>query len=126
MATFEDGTVICQDFADVSSIDPKRSMFFDVLQREDKLVRFELRGEGHTYAVDLVDGHFEVDGVSFFMQEQPMHDLKLIYFRDHTHTFNMSSDGRPSQELDHLVIYRFGWQATGADEKKYKEVIQIA
>ena len=103
-ATYLDGTVYLQTPEDTSCTDPKRSCFFDL--KLDQLKTFQLEGNGHTYLVDLADGHFEVDGVPFRFHEYPLTEIKLVYFRRHTHNFNIAME-----EQSHTMCFRFGWQA---------------
>jgi hypothetical protein len=131
VATFEDGSTIEQTPDDKSAIDPeKRSQFFDVLRygETSPIVRFELFenvGEFSSkppmrYAVDLRDGHFELCDVPFQMHEEPVSDLRLIFFRNHKHTFNQFHE-----ERSHEVVYRTGWQTT-KDGEIYQRVMQIS
>ena len=89
-ATYLDGTVYQQTQEDTSCQDPKRSCFFDL--KQEQLKTFQLEGNGHTYLVDLTDGHFELDGVPFRFHEYPLTDIKLVYFRRHTHNFNVAME----------------------------------
>jgi len=96
-AHFSDGTMIQQTPEDVSVVDPTRSRFYDVAQRLDDVVAFGFFNDQHTYAVDLRDGHFEVDGAPFFSYPKdfaPSEETKfrLIYFRHHTHQITQGSD----------------------------------
>jgi len=115
---YKDGTFFKQNEEDVSLTDPKRSAFFDIKQEEVK--RFTLEGNGNTFCVDLTDGHFEVNGVSFFMHDESLTDFRLIYFRRHRHQFNRET----REELSHEVTFRFGWQAT-LDGKNIQRVMEI-
>lgn len=119
-ATFADGSTIEQTPEDVSARDPIRSCFFDVLEtgRERGLVAFVLRGDGHEYGVDLRDGHFEIDGVKFFMHEKPEAGYELIFFRQHTHSFNLNQE-----EIAHEVVYRMGWKVAG--DQQTQRVMQF-
>lgn len=125
-AEYKDGTHYIQNPEDISITEPEtRSCFFDI--DHSKLVKFSLKGEGHEYAIDLRDGHFEVDGVPFFMHED--HDLvgfKLIFFRQHTHSFNqkMDSNSQPT-EISHEIVYRMGWQTTTVRGENYQQIMQI-
>src|SRR3990167_2816987 len=92
---YKDGTFFKQNEEDVSLTDPKRSAFFDIKQEEVK--RFTLEGNGNTFCVDLTDGHFEVNGVSFFMHDESLTYFRLIYFRRHRHQFNRET----REELSH-------------------------
>ncbi len=86
-----DGTLIQQTEEDVSTIDPTRSAYYDVVQRKADVEAFGIFNDQHTYAVDLRDGHFEIDGVPFFiMSGDPGlaedQKLELVYFRRHIQT----------------------------------------
>ncbi len=94
-----------------------------VVGYKNPLVRFEITGEGHTYAVDLTDGHFEVDGVPFKMIEGVLPYYELIFFRQHTHGFNVGATGE-HVPVSHDIVYRLGWQCTD-DDKNYQRVMQI-
>lgn len=126
-AGYKDGTTYSQNVQDVSVFYPEKSCFADV--KVDELAWFQLesnpqyQGEdkpyAHTYRVDLIDGHFEIDGIPFRMHEYPMESYKLIYFRRHRHNFNLAF-----QEKSHDVVYRFGWQGV-LDKKNHQQVMEI-
>ena len=125
-ATFADGSVIRQTPEDRSVIDPeKRSQFYDVMQQSEEraLVAFALSGGGHEYVVNLIDGHFEVDGVPFKIHSEPLSDFRIIFFRDHTH--NIAIGATVSKELNHTVSYRLGWQCT-VNNVNHQRVMTIA
>ena len=121
-AYYKDGTSYKQNEEDVSVTDPKRSCFFDV--KQDEIIAFVLRGEGHRYWVDLTDGHFEIDRIPFQMHEKPLKDFKLIFFRQHTHTFKVSTMKNKQEEMNHEVVYRMGWQCTVGGQN-YQRVMQF-
>lgn len=91
------------------------------------IVGFVLRGEGHTYGVDLRDGHFEVDGVPFFMHEDStLFGFKMVFFRQHTHSFEVGvKSGDVKKEISHQIVYRFGWQCT-VGGKNHQRIMQIS
>lgn len=123
-ATFEDGTVIEQTQEDRSVLDPdKRSCFYDVVEKEKEspLVKFTLKGSGHEYGVDLVDGHFEVDGLPFNMIKGTLPEYRIIYYRNVTRHFN-AADG---EQTGSQFMYCIGWQCTD-DGKNYQRVMEIA
>lgn len=128
-AFFRDGSMIAQTPEDVSSIDSTKSAFFDVLNRSDDLICFGLVGNGHTYAVDLVDGHFEIDHVGFFAQPESANVIpiggkfQLIYFRDHQQDFLVSGD--ETVFGDHRIAFRLGWKYT-VDDKSWIQTIVIS
>jgi hypothetical protein len=126
-AEFQDGSVINQTQEDVSSLDPKRSQFYDVLEKDKEvpIKRFELFGDGTSLIVDLEDGHFDLNGVSFDCHETLPEDKperRLIFYRKHTHNFNLVED--EPKEKEHIVEYCIGWQAT-IKGKNYKETVTI-
>lgn len=118
-ADYKDGMHYTSTQEDVSVTDPKRSCFYDV--DHEKLVRFFLFNDEHTYSVNLEDGHFEIDGVPFFVHEDhmqtlpngkkiptPLKGFRLVFFRQHQHDF----DAKSGKELDHRISYHMGWQCT--------------
>lgn len=128
IATFADGSTIVQQPEDKSTIDPeKRSQFYDVLQYAEKspIVRFELKSEdggpARTFAVDLRDGHFEVNGQAMRMHESDEAGFELIFFRQHTHDFLVSRT--ENKETRHKIVYRMGWKIAG--NQNYQRVMQI-
>lgn len=125
-ATYKDGSVYEQTIEDKSKREPeKRSCFFDVLEKakEVELVSFVLKGQGIEYGVDLRDGHFEINGVPFFMHEdRTFKSFRLIFFRQHTHSFQVGNDTQ--KEIEHKIVYRVGWQCTH-NGRNYQEVMEI-
>lgn len=137
-ANYKDGRVYQQNVEDKSFNEPeKRSCFYDIAQDIDKLASFVLKGDGHEYAVDLTDGHFELDGIPFFMHEGyikeignkkilvPLKDFRLIFFRQHTRSYEVALYKNEQKETAHQIVYRMGWQCT-VDGKNYQEVMQFA
>lgn len=138
-ATYADGRVIKQTPEDVSLIDPaKRSCFFDVMEHEkvSPLLEFTLEGAGHRYSLNLVHGGFEIDGVKFSMSEGHIHynpngkrmllpltKLKIIFFRQHTHSFNVGAVKQ--EETSHEVAYRIGWECEMPCGHTQREVMQF-
>lgn len=146
-ATFANGKVLEQTPEDLSVLDPeKRNTYYDLLQlqKESPLVRFELREQNdpavarlpHTYAVDLTDGHFEVNGVPFVMHQiedrevDPMSvqqtvelgPLQLVYFINNKRSLLV---GGPNSGMQtHSRLWRFGWRCN-VDGKNYQEIMQV-
>jgi hypothetical protein len=107
---FSDGSSLKQTQEDVSATVKTKSAFYDVVQRLDDVVSFGLIGEGHTYAVDLIDGHFEIDGLPFNVQDprttlDPDAKFRLVYFRKVQRHFNQEFE-QQGVEID----YHIGWQ----------------
>lgn len=117
---YRDGSVYEQNAEDVSLTDKKRSCFFDVKQDEVKV--FELTDGTNYFSVDLDDGHFEVNGIPFYLHDKamPLTKKRLIFFRQHTHQFNTDK-----VESSHEVMYRFGWQANDEKGKNVQHIIEV-
>lgn len=123
-AYFTDGSCFAQTSEDRSVIDPeKRSAFYDVMQQVEagKVISiFELTDGTNIFSVDLTDGHFEVNGVEFFMhEERDLEDFRIIFFRQHTHHFNQEHE-----EQAHEIVYRMGWQTT-KDGKNIQRIMEF-
>lgn len=116
VAQYNDDTEFKQNEEDVSFQDSKRSAFFDIIQ--EKLIRFSLVGDGRVFSVDLTDGHFEINSISFRMHDESIENIRLIFFRKHTHTYN-------AEELSHDIVYRIGWQANLANGSNIQRVMEI-
>lgn len=130
--TYKNGSVFTQSQEDRSLTRPGGSAYSDVIQ--DEVAAFFLIGEGHTYSVDLMDGHFEVDGVPFYMhKEEHLCNFKLLYFRRTKQTqdfeYKIETDGEikgmtPKGEPQVQISYNIGWQCD-FNGKHYQEVLQI-
>jgi hypothetical protein len=119
-AQYTNGTTYQQNAEDVSHQDPLRSCFYDV--DHTQLASFSLTDGQTVYTVSLQDGHFEVNGVAFAMHDPqtPLTDRRLIFFRQHTHTFNAGY-----AELSHAIEYQMGWQANDAQGKNVQHVMRF-
>lgn len=126
-ALFTDGSFIHQEPSDTSVIDPTKSQFYDVRQREDELIEFILIKQDEQVNPDLISvrldtGTFMINGIIFSAGDlrnnfPPDTKYRLIFLRRHTHTF--SSD---NTELGHDIEYIIGWQCT-VDGKNYQQVL---
>jgi hypothetical protein len=128
-AHLNDGSIIQQTSADVSAVEPKQSAFYDVLQRMDDVISFGLFHveESATYLVDLIDGHFEVNGAPFEARDPKVtlpEDAKfrLIYFRRNKVEYIIGGDGEPAS---HHITYFLGWQTT-VDGENYQQTLAIS
>jgi hypothetical protein len=124
-AQFNDGSVFQQNEEDIHPNKPGKSAFTHLLEEaetHDGIALFQLKGEGHTYSVDLNDGHFEIDGIKFNTHEQNLtpKDLRLVFFRQHKHNFNVYG-----MEVEHDIEFFIGWQMTGDDNKNIQQTISI-
>lgn len=130
-----DGSHFEQTSDDVSSIDPKRSQFYDVLQSGKKIRSFGIFGADHALIVDLRDGHFELDGVSIHPEILPPGPapLDLIFFRQHEQDMSISyevdNDRNPvetgREAGEHRCKYFVGWQCS-LNGKGYKQVLGLS
>lgn len=116
-ATFEDGSTIeynCNIPDDDKSLTTEGgSRFTDVLKKGEKspLVSFVMHNEQLSFGVDLVDGHFEINGVGFYQHRPdltPYQDFRIIYYR--TVERVMSQDG--TEISAQVKGYNIGWQVT--------------
>ena len=141
---FNDGTIIQQTEEDVSKIDPNRSSFYDVIQRKDDVEVFGIFNDQHTYAVDLRDGHFEIDGAPFSIQKDvsvepteenptpvlepfvkiPDQKLELVYFRRHVHVTVMGQENVP-EDISHSIEFFMGWKTT-VNGKEVQQTISVS
>lgn len=123
-AEFQDGSRIMQDHKDTSSQDPKRSQFYDVLEKdkETAITKFAINGDGKYLLVDLADGMFYLNDIPLKCHENlpdPTAPKRLIFYRQHTHQTNWEG-----VELSHEVEYCIGWQTT-IKGKNYKETLTL-
>lgn len=106
---YQDGTTYVQNPEDQSVQVAERSCYFDV--RQDQVKRFHLIGPKDRFTIDLTDGHFEVNGISFMNHEEDLENFRLMYHRIRDIHFDINMHYRGQ----HDVTYRIGWQA---NEKK--------
>ena len=121
---FKDGTCLEQTEEDVSQTTPGKNAFFDVLERIDDVVAFEIINDFdyHSLKVDLQDGHFESNGIAFnaFPFDYPGRldqPFRLVYFLRHTHTMGQYGE-------DHTVEYHIGWEIL-INGKNYRQTISV-
>lgn len=145
-ADFADGTTYHQGADDESINHPPDaegngpSAFRDVQDRMDEVKRFHLvhTETGTRYTVDLTDGHFEVNGVPFFIERKdlPYSDVKLFYLRytnvDSTVQATANKKGlfnwKKAQEINrahYVARYVIGYTAQQAG-KEINQSIAIA
>ena len=72
------------------------------------LKTFSLVGKGHIFTINLIDGHFEVDGRKLYPPTEILAGAKfqVIYYRTVTRSITML-DNKP---LPPKVKYVIGWQ----------------
>jgi len=121
-AQFNDGSVFQQDPEDKHPSKPDKSSFTHLLEEADQhggIALFQLKGgNGHTYSVDLRDGHFEIDLLK--TEVQGLGDFRLIYYRQHRHIMNVQT----MEELDHEIEFHLGWQTTH-EGKNVQQILMI-
>ena len=118
IAYYNDGTTFCQNDKDISVTDNNRSSFYDI--DHDKLEAFSLEDKDtNSYAVNLTDGHFEINGKLFRFHDENLSGFRLIFFRRHKHTIT------PGEEPIHNIVFRMGWQANTKDGKNIQRVMEI-
>jgi hypothetical protein len=122
-ALFENNEIYEQNPADISIINPEKSCFFDVLekQKSNKLLAFALYDkENNEYLVDLRNGQFEINGKRIKLHEEDfLSDFRLIYFRKNTITFTQGID-----KTNNSVEFCIGWQTT-VNGINYKKTVFI-
>ena len=123
-ADYKDGESYEQGSEDKSLQKEDKNAFFDIFYQPIKpltdLLRFNLIGEGHIYTVDLTDGHFEIDGIPFHLNdEDSLKDFRLVFFKRHFHHTTVGGKG-----MGHDIHYFIGWQTT-VNGKNHKQMIQI-
>jgi hypothetical protein len=121
-----------------------KNAFYDVFYNPWKplelLQRFELwpaSGQGSIYAVDLTDGHFEINGVPFFQHNTVKPDkngndtalvlrnFRLIYRRIvNAHATVRTDSKRMTVESLELAGYILGFQANDQDDENHTHFIR--
>lgn len=120
--TYKDGSTFTQNEEDKSLTEPEtRSCYFDVKQEEVK--SFFMFNNDHQYSVNLEDGHFEVDGLPFFMHtDMTLKDFRIVFYRQHTHDIEV---GSTNKEINHRIAYCFGWQTNDKDGKNVQRIMTL-
>jgi hypothetical protein len=123
-AHFADGTSIIQTEEDKSETTPGRNCFYDVLERQKTipLISFAVFNDENVFAVDLRDGHFEVNQTPFFQFRHDLETLanfRIIYYRNNY--IQSFSDGSSA----HFIGYTIGWQANDSKGRNVERIIKI-
>lgn len=135
---FTDGTTLTQKQEDVSSLDPRRNTFYDVLNSKKKVKTFTLRRFLERYSVDLTTGNFKLNGIEVFPEpivekktgrELVVTDRKLIWYMNVQKHFTASysaKTGKVTEKKESLETrkYFIGWETT-INKRNYKRVIGI-
>ncbi len=120
-ALLNNGTILEQNQEDCSKFTPGKNCFYDVLQEISNVRAFALYNEENEYLVDLADGHFEINQVPFFIHDEPVHDLKLIYFRRNVIAVNVGVSIEQS-----IQSYHFGWEGKNNEGSNVKRIMKIS
>jgi hypothetical protein len=124
-ATFEDGTYVQQTEQDISPTNPEKSPFWDVLQNPAKLIKFELSNGHEYYAVNLLNGEFNIrlhgSNSIFPAPKEQLTDFRVIYFRRTTLSFNLAFQ----QNGQAAIEYHIGWQANDANGKNVQQTLVV-
>jgi len=122
LAHYSDGTSYWQTPDDTSKQDPLRSCFYDV--DHSRLTTFEIQEQvegGKTYAVDLKNGAFYVNGAwSLLHDEDGVTFEQVIFARRHVHNFIQGS-----VEVSHTISWVLGWRGKDKDGNPIKRVMEI-
>jgi len=122
-----------------------KNAFYDIFYNPWKplefLKRFEIHpavGDGAWYAVDLTDGHFEINGVPFFQHNtvKPdkngnqvgliLRDFRLIYARIVNAHATVCNDSREMTDCQMEVAgYIIGFQANDQDGENHKHILRL-
>ncbi len=130
-AVFSDGHVIERDHNDPESdralTSDTGSRFTDVqnYEKTSKLVEFVIHNPNQSLGVDLRDGHFEINGVPFYLHRPDRDgykDFRVIYYRTVRHVINQESG---EIEQTGLLGYACGWQTTDKDGRNVQEIVTI-
>lgn len=122
---FADGSTISQTHEDVSSLNPAKSVFFDVLQKEKSVpaTSITLSGKGLVITLDFATGSVSEDGIVIHKSEKRPSirtPLRVIYFRRmHIH----ASGGELS--APQIQGYNIGWQTTTESGENVQEVFEV-
>lgn len=120
-AHLRDGTVIQQGPADVSTVNPTKSAFFDVQARLSEVDLFSISNGPRMFTVDLKDGSFRMNGVRFEVGDPfakvPPGERELLYFRRRTEHYSQDR-----QLLGEECQYHIGWRISG---KRYAVTICV-
>lgn len=123
-ADFKDGTTYQQGSKDVSIDTEGKNAFYDILQRQEDLLRFHVVHGDIRYTVDLEDGHYEVNGNAFTIHDQnytPAGTLKLIYFKEMHQNFRVGEATPYEIKVNRMFI---GWE-NNVENKNTKTTLAI-
>ena len=136
IAQFNDGSIIEQNPQDLSTIDPTRNCYYDVLQEvvKGKVIRkFSLSGRDNIISVDLKTGLFLVNGITFLLESEKLPQVpekfNLIWYHQVSQSQNITFDeasGEVSsrENLPERREYFIGWHCR-INGRDYKQKIAV-
>ena len=123
----EDGTIIEQPEDDRyskhdDSVDWNPSAFRDVQDQESPVRVFQLLDStaGESFSVNLKDGLFNCGRGYFSLENTPLKNRKLIYFREVEQAYENGQLGEAN-----IVRYAIGYEGKNIEGKIEKKVIYI-
>lgn len=123
---FVDGSEYKQTAEDVSAIDITKSCFYDVVNSGKKIKTFEIGNFWKRFKVDLTDGHFEINGETVWLSENPLPIEKELFFQrqnEQDASFLVKESQLVFQKtLGHRVAYLLGWENK---EQGIKQIIKV-
>jgi hypothetical protein len=133
IVTYKDRTVFKQTKEDVSKLDPKRSCFYDVTLKLKEVKTFEIIEQSlfpKKYSIDLESGLFNINGNVINVGEEVAGPKKLIYFRRHRQSTNVTYELTSGNVVKNLpigdeVMYIIGWEGKDEKGKNIKRIIGV-
>ena len=108
-AVYRDGSVYDQNVEDLSVLNNGKTCYTDL--KLEQIRYFTLSNGIHSYTLDLDDGGFSVNGSDkLYMNEAPIHNIKLMHFRRITLT--ITGDVRA-----YKTNFILGYEALDGNEK---------
>lgn len=127
VATWADDSQVVQTTEDVSAIEEGKNAYYDVLNAPTPPRCFAITDGNIVFAVDLVDGHFEINGVPFYQHRQelqPLQDFELVYWRTTEQTLVVGG-ARDGECSSRVAGYTIGWKARDKRGEEVERTISI-
>lgn len=137
IAEYIDGTLFKQTPEDISTIDPLRNCYYDVLQSGKKIRRFSVVGKGNQITVDLGNGVFYVNGLPVLLESEKLPCLpdkfELIWFHRVNQSINITGEVQEDLSIKETKRepqpehreYFIGWKCN-IKGKSYQQKIGVA
>ena len=118
-AEFKDGQVYHQNHSDLSSLDPQKSCYYDVLQLEkngeNPVVKFTLKAFDTELTIDFIWKQIKINRVLLSIPE--LNNYRIIYFR----RVQWIAGGNAPQSIS----YHIGYQGNDANGQNVQQIFQI-